>query len=95
MVKWVWLFLAVSIIGNGIGLYLLDRALEYREQVNSLEASFVNEGLRLVVEEAIAQLEDKPVTACIGESLFRYWHLPARGSVHFVNQGRVEEKKQR
>ena len=73
-------------------MYFLDRALEYREQIGSLEASFVHEGLRLVDEEAIAQLEDKPVTACIGGSLFRYWHLPASGSVHFVNQGIVEEK---
>ena len=90
--KWVWLILVVSIVGNGIGLYVLDRALHYREQISGLEGDFVNEGLRLVSSQEIAHPKDKPLAVCIGGSLFRYWHLPRHEQVHLVNKGGVEEK---
>jgi lysophospholipase L1-like esterase len=70
----------------------VDRALHYREQIVHLEEGFYNEGLRLVDSRDIARPREKPVVACIGGSLFRYWHLPADGPVHFVNKGGVEEK---
>lgn len=90
--KWLWVLLAVSILGNGLGLYILDRALEYREQINTFEGGFVNEGLHLASSQDIASYKDKPTMACIGGSLFRFWHMPADAPVYFVNKGGLEEK---
>ena len=89
--KWITFVLVLSLLGNGLGLYLLDRALDYREQSRHIEASFPNQGVQLTDPQDIAQLQNEDVVSLIGGSLFRYWFVPDIEGMHLVNMGSVEE----
>jgi len=85
------LLLLLSLAGNVAALVLLDKALHYREYVKHFEASFPNEGIRLVESSEIRDRGFDSLGVFIGGGLPRFWSLPPDFPFPLVNRSGSEE----
>lgn len=81
-----------SIIGNLIAVFVVDRALHYREVIQQVESRFINHGLHLERNDDIRAANIDNLGVAVGGSLVRFWLFPRDYSFHLVNQGGIEEK---
>ena len=88
----VIILLFISILGNFIGLYVLDKALYYWDFIRYVEREYPNEGLHLRNSGEIRSANVDKLGVFIGGSLVRYWFLPDEFPMHIVIKGGIEEK---
>ncbi|MEZ4526973.1 MAG: hypothetical protein R2941_13740 [Desulfobacterales bacterium] len=83
--------LLISIGCNVISLFIFDKMLHYREVVRYIDASFPNEGVRLVSSADLHSANIENLGVFVGGNLPRYWFFPADFPYHIANRSGVEE----
>lgn len=83
--------LVVSVAGNVAALWLLDKAMHYREYVKHIESTFPNEGLRLVGGADLRDAEIENLGVFIGGGLPRFWFFPPDFPFPLANKSGTEE----
>ncbi len=93
MLKKIIIFLFVgSLTANFFSLYILDKALFYRKNLNYIEQEFPNRGFHITSVSQMSHSGFDRTGVFIGGSLVKFWFLPHDLPVKLFNYGGSEEK---
>ncbi len=96
MLKKIFIILFIgSLVANLFSLYILDKALFYRKNLNHIELIYPNKGVHIVSVKKFASAGFDKTAVFIGGSFVKLWFLPVDLPVRIFNDGGTEEKIRR
>lgn len=93
MLKKIILFVfALSVLGNFLGVFILDKALFYHKHLSFIENSDINHGMHIPSVKELLGFREKKIAAFVGGSFVKFWQFRHDLPVRVSNQGGVEDK---